>query len=115
MKAFDRSSEKELAGHLSIAATPLARLRGLIGKRTLKQGEGLLLTPCNGIHTFLMSFPIDVIFLDKNNRVVEALENLKPQRISKVRLSSTSAIELPAGTLRATRTVVGNQVVFKPD
>jgi uncharacterized protein len=112
MRASDRTTGKELARNLSVAATLFSRTRGLIGKKALPRGEGLLIRPCKGVHTFLMNFPIDVIFLDKNNRVIKALENLAPRRISRVLLSSRSAIELPAGTLQASQTVVGNEVGF---
>jgi uncharacterized protein len=110
MKAFNRTSGKELARNLSVAATLFSRTKGLLGRLALPEGEGLLIRPCKGVHTFLMQFPIDVVFLDKENRVIEAVENLQPHRMTKVLLSSMSVIELPAGTVRASETVAGNEV-----
>ncbi|HBG07424.1 MAG: hypothetical protein A2075_00905 [Geobacteraceae bacterium GWC2_58_44] len=112
MKALNLNSGRELAGRLSVAATLFSRAKGLLGRQALAQGEGLLIRPCKGVHTFLMKFPIDVVFLDKNDRIVETVENLQPYRMTRVLLGSTSAIELPAGTVSASATVVGNQVVF---
>lgn len=112
MKAIDTTSGKELAGSLSVAATVFSRTRGLLGKQALPLGEGLLIRPCKGVHTFLMKFPIDVVFLDRNNRVIGAVNNLQPYRLTRVLLSSASAIELPAGTLLTSDTVVGNDIVI---
>ena len=58
-----------------------ARVRGLIGRRGLAPGEGLLILKCNAIHTFFMSFPIDATFLDKNDRVVRVVRNIRPWRL----------------------------------
>ena len=68
--------------------------------------------PCRGIHTFLMRFPIDVIFLDRSNHVIETIQDLKPFRMSKMLLSSMSVIELPIGTVRASDTVIGNKIIL---
>jgi uncharacterized membrane protein (UPF0127 family) len=76
-------------------------------------GEGLLIRPCKGVHTFLMKFPIDVLFLDRENRVVKVVENLRPQRMTGLFFSSRSVLELPAGSLRASGTSAGNEVVIE--
>jgi len=112
MKALNGSSGKELAGSLFVAATLFSRARGLLGRKGLPPGEGLLIRPCKGVHTFLMKFPIDVVFLDKDNRVIAAVEHLRPHRITKVLLSAASVIELPAGTLHASGTAVGDLVLI---
>ena len=54
------------------------RLRGLIGTKYLPPGEGMLILRCNAIHTFFMSFPIDATFLDRNDRVVKVVRNIRP-------------------------------------
>jgi uncharacterized protein len=113
MKARNVTSGKELAGNLTVAATPFARVKGLLGRTALSRGEGLLLTPCKGVHTFFMKFSIDVVFLDRGNRVVAAIEHLQPQRMTKLLLSSVSALELPAGTVAATKTAPGNEVLIE--
>jgi uncharacterized protein len=112
MRAFNRTSGKELAWNLSVAETAFSRAKGLLGRQALPLGEGLIILPCKGVHTFLMRFPIDVIFLDRNNHVIETIQNLKPFRISKMLLSSMSVIELPAGTVCASDTVIGNKIIL---
>ena len=63
-----------------VARTLWARIRGLIGRRGLPAGEGLLILRCNAIHTFFMSFPIDAVFLDASDRVVKVVRGIKPWR-----------------------------------
>jgi uncharacterized protein len=113
MRAIDITSGKELAAHLEVAASLFSRAKGLLGRQALFPGEGLLIRPCSGVHTFFMNFPIDVLFLDKGNRVIEAVSNLQPYRISKVHPWSDGVIELPAGTVRASETVIGNRVLIQ--
>ena len=110
MKAIDRTSGKELALNLVVADTLFARLKGLLGKSALPAGEGLWIKPCNSVHTFGMQFPIDVVFLDKEKRVVGLAKTLRPNRISRLYSSARSVIELPAGTVDAADTVTGDHI-----
>jgi uncharacterized protein len=112
MKAVDRTSGRELALHLAVAETLFARLKGLLGSISLKTGEGLWITPCNSIHTFGMKFPIDALFLDKHKRVVGVARNLRPNRISRIYCGAKSVLELPAGTLEAAGSRIGNEVTI---
>jgi len=64
-----------------VARTLFARIRGLIGTRCLPPGEGMLILRCNAIHTFFMSFAIDATFLDRQNRVVKVVRNIRPWRL----------------------------------
>ena len=61
-----------------VARTFPERARGLIGTKELAPGEGLLIEKCNAIHTFFMSFPIDVYFLDGENRLIKAVKMVRP-------------------------------------
>ena len=63
-----------------VARTLFARMRGLIGTKRLPPGEGLLILRCNAIHTFFMSFAIDATFLDRSDRVVKVVRNIRPWR-----------------------------------
>lgn len=112
MKALNRSSGRELARRLAVAATLGSRAWGLLGRQGLAEGEGLLIRPCQGVHTFLMKFPIDVVFLDRENRIIHTVQNLQPNRMTKVLLRASSVIELPAGTVFHSGSGVGNQIVF---
>ena len=102
-----------LAEEAVMAQALFKRMKGLLGQGGLKQGQAMVLKPCNSIHTFFMAFAIDVLFLDKENRVVKALDNVSPFRISGIYLKAQSAIELPAGTIQATSTSPGDVLLLE--
>ena len=79
-----------------LAETPLARMRGLLGRSGLPAGEGLLLRPAASIHMAFMRFPIDAVFLDSTDRVVKVVAELKPWRMAGCR-GARAVLELPAG------------------
>ena len=79
-----------------IAETPLARLRGLLGRDELPSGEGILLRPAGSIHTAFMRFPIDAVFLDAADKVVKVASALRPWRTAACR-GARAVLELPAG------------------
>ena len=82
--------------HCHIARTPLRRLKGLLGRRALSRDECLLLEPASTVHTLFMRFPIDVVFLDRERRVLRIIESVRPWRIA-VQRGATSVLELAAG------------------
>lgn len=90
-----------------LADKPLLRMRGLMGSRGLPAGEGLLLSPAPAIHTAFMRFPIDALFLDRNLRVVEIVERLRPWRIASQR-KARAVLELSAGECARRGVVVGD-------
>jgi uncharacterized protein len=79
-----------------VAARPLRRMRGLLGRRDLPQGEGILLRPAASIHTFFMRFSIDAIFLNEDDVVVGIASNVRPWRVA-ARKRARSVLELTAG------------------
>jgi len=101
-----------LATELEIARSFAARSKGLLGRRVMPPGSGMLIDPCSSVHTWFMRFPIDVIFVDGKNRVVGLRRNLKPWRMA-WSWRGTKTIELPAGTIAATNTQVGDIVSFQ--
>ena len=90
----------------------LERLKGLIGTPPLKAGEGFLLPGCMGIHMFGMSYPLDVIYVDRNNEVIAVLENIKPNTFGPIKFNSCSVFEFPVGTIRRSKTQLGDQLVI---
>lgn len=78
------------------ATTFMERLQGLMFAKSMI-GDGLLLEPCTSVHNCFVRFPIDVVFLDRDNKVVKILRNFKPWRFSWIYFSARRAIELPAG------------------
>jgi uncharacterized membrane protein (UPF0127 family) len=91
----------ELAG-IAVADTPLARMKGLLGRRSLEPGEGLLLQPAGSVHTAFMRFAIDVVFLDRDLRVLRVAPSVAPWRLVAQR-GAKAVLELPAGTAERTR------------
>jgi uncharacterized protein len=81
-----------------------------MGRRSLEPGHALLIKPCSSIHTFFMRFPIDVVFLDRDSRVVRTAQHVKPWRILLGAKGAHAVIELPAGTLDTTELKPGDQL-----
>lgn len=85
------------------------RLIGLLNRKVVVKGEGLLLDRCNGIHTFGMRFPIDIVCLDTDFRVFRIIKQLPPFRACVLK-KAAFVMELPAGTLARTQTTEGDQI-----
>lgn len=113
MRVFHQKTGEVLVEHLSLADRPLSRLRGLLGRKEFLPGEGLLLVPCNWVHTLGMKFPIEVLFLDKSYQVV-AIEKLKPGRFGKPH-KSRFALELPEGTLTRVTVSLGDKLELEEE
>jgi len=79
-----------------VADKPLSRMRGLLGRRSLPAGEGILLRPAGSVHMFFMRFAIDVVWLDRDLEVVGVTPHLRPWRAARHR-GARAALELPAG------------------
>ena len=84
---FNRTRGQYLATRLEMADNPWTRLRGLIGRSSAQfaQGAGLWIVPCRGVHTWAMSFPIDVVYLTRDNKVLHLEQGLAPWRFAPVR------------------------------
>lgn len=109
---INQESQVVLAAKLAIAQTFWLRLKGLIGTTTLASGEGLLIRPCGSVHTIGMKYPIDVLFLSSDLRVLKVVHAMGTMRTACC-LNSAMALELPAGTAAKTGTVAGQQLIIK--
>jgi uncharacterized membrane protein (UPF0127 family) len=106
-----RVDERVACEHCFVADHPVARMRGLLGRTDLPQGEGVLLRPAGSIHTFFMRFPIDVVFLDEEDVVVKVVPRLRPWRAAGAK-GAHSVLELAAGEAEARRIDVGSRLQF---
>lgn len=104
----------QLASGAQKADSFMRRFKGLMGVTELPLGEGLHIEPCNSIHTFFMKIPIDVLFLDKELKIVDIASAMRPWRTSRVYFGVKSVLELPAGTAEAAKTEPGDRIVFEP-
>lgn len=101
-----------VAGRARAALSLGQRLKGLLGSRGLGLGEGLWISPCRQVHTFFMRYAIDVVFLDRAQRVVGVCRHLPPWRFSPWRWGASSALELGAGAARDV--AMGDVLEFRP-
>jgi len=111
-QAFNQTREVSLATALAVADTPWSRLRGLLGVTAsdFRNGSGLWIVPCHGVHTLGMGFAIDVIYLDGAKTVVHIERELRPWRLAPVRLQAASVLELPCRASVETGTTVGDKI-----
>jgi uncharacterized membrane protein (UPF0127 family) len=98
---------------IAVADSSMTRFLGLMGKSALEPGSGLWIKPSSGVHTFWMRMHIDVVALDKENRVVAFAHSVPPWRLSCVSLKTRSVLELPAGRIRECGIQVGDKLVVR--
>ena len=103
-----------LAERAEIARSFWSRGIGLMGRRGLPEGGGLVIDPCSSIQTWFMAFPIDVAFVARDGRVVRLAHAVPPWRIGPFARGGRYVIELPAGTLARTGTVVDDRLTLEP-
>jgi uncharacterized protein len=101
-----------IARALEIASTPWKRARGLLGRRGLSAGGGLLIRPCHAVHTWFMRFPIDVVFIDEDQRVVRIVPHMAPFHAASGGWRARAVVELPAGCAAAAGLQEGDRVSF---
>jgi uncharacterized protein len=92
-----------------VADRMLSRMKGLLGKRGLAAGEGLLIEPAPSIHTWFMRFPIDVVFLASNGDVLKVAPHVRPWRMRSCR-RARSVLELAAGEAQVRGVNVGDRI-----
>ena len=100
-----------LADRAGVANTPETRNRGLLKHTSLAKGDGLWISPTQAVHMFFMKFALDLVYLDRQKKVVKVRTNVKPWRLS-ASLRAHSVLELPVGTIEESRTTVGDQLEF---
>jgi uncharacterized protein len=107
---FNETRESFLSLRVTAADTHWARLKGLVGRVHLKADEGIWVIPSKGIHTVGVLFPIDLVYLDAQHRVIHVLECFGTFLIRPLRLNCASVLELPTRTLYSSQTRVGDQL-----
>jgi uncharacterized protein len=115
--AYNQTRQAYLATSLAVADTHWTRLRGLLGLGVddFRNGYGLWIVPCHGVHTLGMGFAIDVVYLDPEMTVIHVQKELAPWRFAPVRSQAASVLELPCHTAAGTGTVVGDKIEIKID
>ena len=112
LRAVNDTRGLVLAERVEVAASSWRRMRGLLGRPLLGPDQGLLIRPCQGVHSLGMGYPIDVIHLDRQGLVVRVLRRLPPWRVGPLVWRSRLVLELAAGT--ADGTYEGDRLAFGP-
>jgi len=107
------SGGAEVCARCEVVEGLFSRMRGLLGRSELPAGHGMLINPAPSVMTYFMRFPIDVVFLDRDWRVVKVVHRLGPWRVAGAR-RAVAALELPAGTAEACRLQVGDALELPP-
>jgi len=102
-----------LADKAKLADKFFSRMKGLLGKKSLSQGEGLIIYPCKQIHSAFMRFPFDALFLDSDFNVLHVEKNMSPFQISPLIRQACMVVELPSGIVEKTRTEPGDRLIFE--
>ncbi len=95
-RLINTTKNKVISTDLEIASGFFERLIGLMFRGKMERDEAIIITKCNSVHSFFMKFPIDVIFLDKDRRVVKIVKNLQPWRVTHFVKNSENVVELAA-------------------
>lgn len=112
MRLINQTKNTVVAENVFLADSLFRRIKGLLGRTTFDKGQALIIKPCNSIHTFFMRFPIDVLFVDKNNKIIQAIPGVRPFKLTKIYFQANSVIELPPGTIKDSLTGLGDTLVL---
>lgn len=107
------TKDSTLATAAEQATTFWQRGRGLLGRKELPAGSGLVIAPCSNIHMFWMQFALDVVFLDREGRVLKLYPALQPWRPYAGARGARTTLELPVGAIAASNTTVGDLVALE--
>jgi len=113
VRVFNVSRGTLLGQFVTVADTMFSRIVGLLSQTELEPGAGMLIIPSQAVHTIAMGFPIDVLFLDRKERVVHVQPELAPNRVTGLHWKARCVLELPAGVIARTSTSVGDQLVIE--
>jgi uncharacterized protein len=119
VRAINQTRGTVLCRFIEDAGGLKGQSRGLLGRDGLEPGHGMIFVrgrfePFMWMHMFFMRFPIDIVFIDRNNVVIRIDHSLKPWRMSGVVLRASCALELEAGAADRSETRVGDVIAFEP-
>jgi len=112
MKLINPHDAQTIAENVEIAGSLVKRLVGLIGRHDFADGQAFIIPGCRQVHTFFMRFPIDVVFVDKNYKVLRTSESIKPYSTSCYCFKAVHAVELPAGTVASHKISLGSDLLL---
>ncbi len=111
---YNQTRECFLGLRVEPANTTFSRLKGLIGRLHLRFDEGIWVVPSSGVHTIGVLFPLDLLYLDEQHRVIHQIEYFPRFRIAPLRTQAASVLELPTHTIYSSQTQPGDQLIICP-
>jgi uncharacterized membrane protein (UPF0127 family) len=112
VRAVNRTRGTVVGESIRVADSPLTGIVGLLGERDLSPGDGLLIVPCQGVHTLGMLFSIDIVVLDGDWNVMEVRRDLRPYRLTRMFWKAAAVLELRSGAVEASWTRAGDAFEF---
>lgn len=109
---YNKTRECFLSLGVTPADTVFTRLKGLIGRLKMRSDEGLWVVPSSGVHTWGVLFPLDLVYLDENLRVIYVTEHFPRFKVAPLRIRAASVLELPTHTIYSSQTQPGDQLVI---
>ena len=109
---YNETRECFLSLNVKAADTVFSRLKGFIGRFRLKADEGIWVVPSQGVHTLGLFFPLDLVYLDENLRVIHLVEYFPSFRIGPLKTQADSVLELPTHTIYSSHTQTGDKLVI---
>jgi hypothetical protein len=100
-----------VSGNAVLAANPLTRMKGLLGRSSMPSSEAIILRPASSIHTLFMRFGLDIIYVDRENQILKVVRDLAPFRFSSAR-GAMSVIEMAAGATGGHDLRAGDRLLF---
>ncbi|MDO8431812.1 MAG: DUF192 domain-containing protein [Candidatus Binatus sp.] len=119
LRATNQTRGTVLCERLEDAGGLSGQSRGLLGRDRLEPDAGMLFetgrfTPFMWMHMFFMRFAIDIVFLDRNSRVLKINRDLRPWRVSSIVFGARRALELSSGTADRSLTRLGDTIEIEP-
>ncbi len=109
--SFVRISDgKIISSNIETAYTFGKRFRGLMFRKSLAEGSSMHIKPCGSVHCFFMRYPIDVVFLSGDGKIVHIIKEMKPWRVSKIYAKAESVLELPSGYAQKVGLNIGDRL-----
>jgi len=112
VQAVNQTRGNVLGDRIRVANNGLTQVVGLLGEKSLAPGDGLLILPSQGVHTWGMLFPIDVIVLDGDWKVLATRQRMGPFRMTKIFFKAAAVLELPCGVIASSATEIGDALAF---
>lgn len=114
IRVINKTRDSVLGSRVEIVDRWWSRVRGFLGRPEPEQGMGLLLSPCRAVHMIGVGFPLDVLFVNRAGQVVATYPELKPGSRTRYHIRAEYALEMRAGTIRASGTKENDVLAWLP-